>query len=72
MNRNGINSAQTKQTLYVNNGNPNGTSDKKMNFGILKSLKNPLCFNCDGIKVRVSFEGTADLNELVKDLFLAG
>ena len=46
--------------------------DYRKRLDNIKRLKNPRCFTCDGVTVRVSFEGTADLNELMKGLFLTG
>ena len=37
-----------------------------------KRITDPHNFEYDGIKVRVFFEGTADLNNLVKGLFATG
>jgi len=37
-----------------------------------KRIADPQNFDYDGIKVRVFYEGTADLNDLVKGLFMAG
>ena len=47
-------------------------SDRRKLIEKLKMITDPHNFEHDGIKVRVSFEGTADLNELVKGLFATG
>ena len=47
-------------------------NDHRKRLDEIKRISDPLCFEHDGIKVRVLFEGTADLNELVKVLFMTG
>jgi len=46
--------------------------DRKKRIEESKRITDPHNFEYDGIKVRVLFEGTADLNELVKGLFRSG
>jgi len=46
--------------------------DRRKQIEELKLIPDPHNFEHDGIKVRVLFEGTADLNELVKGLFMTG
>ena len=46
--------------------------DRRKRIEESKRITDPHSFEHDGVKVRVLFEGAADLNELVKGLFATG
>ncbi len=60
-------------TAMTDNGEPlrDPCYDIRERIEESKRIADPHNFEHDGIKVRVLFEGTADLNDLVKGLFLA-
>ena len=66
---------KNKETPYIEVGGDNlriSHDDRKKRIEESKRINDPYNFEYGGIKVRVLFEGTADLNDLVKGLFLTG
>jgi len=66
---------KNKDTALIDNGGDKLLAphhDRRKRIEELKLIPDPHNFEHDGIKVRVLFEGTADLNELVKGLFMTG
>jgi len=64
-----------KDTPLIDKDNENERTqccDRKKQIEEPLSIIDPHNFEYEGIKVRVVFEGTADLNELVKGLFMTG
>ena len=71
----GVYHMKNEETVLTDNGGekPRATRyDRRKRIDESKRITDPHNFEHDGIKVRVFFEGTADLNELVKGLFMTG
>ena len=65
---------KNKELVLVDGGGKKRAprDDRRKRIEESARITDPHNFEYDGVKVRVLFEGTADLNELVKGLFATG